>query len=89
MAQIKDFLVNGRLQCGSDFHPPHLSRDTMYFLTTQNGFLVFGCKLCTELSRRPQIHVLSPGPATLQIYKRTRKAEHIDRDSRGKITSFR
>lgn len=89
MAAISDFLINGRLQCGSQTHPPNWSRDTMYFLIEKDGFFVFGCKACTELMRRPQIHVVSISQNAVKIYKRTRKAEHIDRDNRGKIVSFR
>ena len=89
MAKMTDYLDNGRLQCGSEHHPKNLSRDTMYFLNERDGFFVFACKLCTELLRRPQIHVISRSHNAVRIYQRTRKAEYIDRDSRGKITSFR
>lgn len=89
MAQISDFLMNGRLQCGAQSHPNHFSRDTMYFLTEKDGFFVFGCRLCTEIHRRPQIHVIARSQKAVRIYQGTRKAAHVDRDSRGQITSFR
>jgi hypothetical protein len=89
MAAITDFTVNGRLQCGAQTHPQGWSRDTMFFLVEKDGFFVFGCKVCTELQRRPQIHVIARCQKAVPIYKNTRKAEKIDRDHRGQITSFR
>jgi len=89
MARISDFAPNGRLQCGSEHHPKHLSRDTMYFLEEKGGFFVFACRLCTEILRQPQIHVIARSQNAVHIYKHTRKAEYIDRDNRGKIISFR
>ena len=89
MARISDFTVNDRLQCGSHSHPHGWSRDTMLFLTEKDGFFVFGCKICTELQRRPQLHIIARCQRALPIYKNTRKAEYIDRDHRGEITSFR
>lgn len=89
MARMKDFAPGNRLHCGSENHPKHLSRDTMYFLEMKNGFFVFGCKLCTELTRKPQIHVIAENHNAQEIYKNTRKADHIDRDDKGRIVSFR
>lgn len=89
MARISDFAPAGRLLCFAQMHPKNLSRDTMFFLEEKGGFFVFGCSLCTELQRRPQIHVISKSQQGLRIYKHTRKAEKIDRDNSGKIVSFR
>ena len=89
MAKMSDFAPGGRLHCGSEHHPKHLSRDTMFFLEEKNGFFVFACKLCTEILRHPQIHVISRDNDAIHIYKNTRKAEFIDRDRAGKINSFR
>lgn len=89
MARITDFIMNGRLQCWSHTHPLGWSRDTMLFLTEKDGFFVFGCRVCTELQRRPQLHVIARSQKAIPIYKNTRKAEHIDRDNRGQIVTFR
>lgn len=86
---MRDFAPNHRLQCGSPAHPKGVSTDTMYFLEERNGFFVFACRLCTELLRRPQIHVISLSHGAVRIYKNTRKAAVIDRDNQGKIVSFR
>lgn len=89
MARMKDMAPGGRLQCGSPAHPAHLSRDTMYFLQEQQGFFVFGCRVCTEINQQAQLHVVAATHGGRQIYKNTRKAEHIDRDTKGNVTSFR
>jgi hypothetical protein len=89
MARMSEMAPGGRLQCGSPSHPQHMSHDTMYFLEQKNGFFVFGCRVCTEINRQPQLHVVAATHGGSNIYKRTRKAEHIDRDSKGRITSFR
>lgn len=89
MAKMSDYAPGNRLHCGSEHHPKHASKDTMYFLEEKNGFFVFACRLCTEILRQPQIHVISRSNNAIAIYKNTRKAEFIDRDNRGKITSFR
>lgn len=89
MAKIDEYLVDGRLQCGSVNHPPNASRDTMFFLTEKNGFFAFGCKTCTEITRKPQLHILADNRDTRAIYSQTRKAEHIERDKSGNILSFR
>lgn len=88
MAKMSDLAPDGRLHCGSENHPAHLSRDTMYFLEEKGGFYVFACRLCTEIRRQLQIHVVSKSMGAERIQKRTRKAHTIDRDSRGKILSF-
>jgi hypothetical protein len=89
VAQLSDMAPGGRLHCRSEHHPKSVSTDTMLFLAEQNGFFVYGCKLCTEILREPQIHVIGPGKLTMKIYENTRKATQIDRDSQGRITSFR
>lgn len=89
MSKMDEYLAEGRLQCGSVNHPPSASRDTMYFLNEKNGFLCFGCKLCTEITRQPQLHILADNRDTRAIYSQTRKAEHIERDQQGNILSFR
>ena len=89
MPKLSDFAPGGRLHCGSPVHPAHVSKDTMYFLEMKDGFFVFACKLCTEIQRRPQMHVISHSKSAVKIYQNTRRAEHIDRDNQGKIVSFR
>jgi hypothetical protein len=89
MARMSELAPGGRLQCGSPSHPAHLSKDTMYFLAVEKGFFVFGCRVCTEIHKTPQLHVVAATHGGRTIYKNTRKAEHIDRDSQGRITSFR
>lgn len=88
MARMSDYAPGGRLMCASEHHPKNVSRDTMYFLEEKNGFFVFACRLCTEILRRPQIHVISRSNHAVFIYRNTRKAEYIDRNNRGQITSF-
>jgi hypothetical protein len=89
MAKMSELAPGGHLHCGSPAHPAHLSRDTMYFLEEKNGFFCFGCRPCTEIQRRPQIHVIAKSYGALKIYNNTRKAALIDRDSEGHIVSFR
>jgi hypothetical protein len=89
MAQIGEYLENGVLQCKSVNHPPSMTTDTMYFLEEKNGFLAFGCRVCTELTKQPQLHILAVNKASKAIYQQTRKAEHIERNDQGKIVSFR
>lgn len=89
MSQMSDFAPGGRLHCGSQHHPKNVSTDTMYFLEERNGIFVFGCKLCTELTRQPQIHAIMRSHNGVEIYKNTRKADKIDRNEKGQIISFR
>lgn len=86
---MSELAPGNRLHCGSEHHPKHANRDTMFFLEQKDGFFVFACRLCTEITRRPQIHVISQSQSAIAIYKNTRKAEHIDRDNKGAIISFR
>lgn len=81
MPTILENTEDGKLLCQSVNHPPHLSRDTMYFLEEKNGFMVFGCQLCTELTGQPQLHFLTVNRDSKFIYSRTRKAEHIERSN--------
>lgn len=89
MAQMSEMAPGGRLHCGSPQHPAHMSRDTMYFLEEKGGFFCFGCRVCTEISQRLQLHVIAKSHGAVRIHKQTRKAAHIDRDSQGRIKSFR
>jgi Zn-finger protein len=89
MARMSEMAPGGRLHCGSPDHPAHMTRDTMYFLQEQNGFFVFGCRVCTEIHQQPQLHVVAASHGGRKIYKNTRKADHIDRNEQGRITSFR
>jgi hypothetical protein len=89
MARMSEMAPGGRLHCGSPSHPGHMTRDTMCFLQEQNGFFVFGCRVCTEINQQPQLHVVAATHGGRKIYKNTRKAAHIDRDAKGNITSFR
>lgn len=89
MASISEFVEDGRLQCGSVNHPPGQTRDTMFFLTEKNGMFCFGCNVCTELTRKPQLHILADSRETRAIHSQTRKARHIERDKQGNIVSFR
>lgn len=89
MPKMSEMAPGGRLQCGSPHHPAHVSTDTMYFLEQRSGFFTFGCKLCTELHRTPQLHVVAESHGARHILKQTRKAAHIDRDNKGRIVSFR
>jgi hypothetical protein len=86
---MSDMAPGGKLHCGSPAHPEHLSRDSMFFLEEKNGFFCFGCRVCTEINRRPQLHVIAKSQGALKIHKETRKAAHIDRDNKGRIVSFR
>jgi hypothetical protein len=61
----------------------------MYFLEERNGCFVFACKLCTEITRHPQIHAIMRSQNAIHVYKNTRKAEFLDRDHQGKLVSFR
>lgn len=89
MARMSDYAPGNRLHCGSEHHPKNVSTDTMYFLEENNGLFIFACKLCTELTRRPQIHAIMNTHNAVNIYKNTRKAASIDRDNRGRIISFK
>jgi hypothetical protein len=89
MARMSEMAPGGQLHCGSPSHPAHLSRDTMFFLEQKEGFFCFGCRVCTEVNRRPQLHVIAKSHGALKIFKNTRKAAHIDRDNQGHIVSFR
>jgi hypothetical protein len=89
MARMSEMAPGGRLMCGSPNHPAHLTRDTMYYLEQKNGFFCFGCRVCTEIHQQLQLHVVAATHGGAKIYKNTRKAGHIDRDSQGRITSFR
>jgi len=90
MAHISESTINDVLQCGSVNHPAHLSRDTMYFLQAKDGFMAFGCKVCTEITGQPQMHILTVNDDARRIHARTRKAEHIERDpNTSRIVSFR
>jgi len=87
--KMSSLAPGGRLHCHSEHHPKNLSRDTMYFLEEKQGCFVFACKLCTEITRHPQIHAIMQSHSAVNIYKNTRKAAFIDRDTQGKIVSFR
>lgn len=89
MAKMSDMAPGGRLHCASPEHPENMSRDTMYFLELQGEMFCFGCKLCTEIKRSLQLHVIARDRGGIHIYQNTRKAENIDRDKKGNITSFR
>ncbi len=89
MATIAEYVVDGRLQCGSVNHPPGQTTDTMYFLSEKDGYFCFGCRLCTEITRQPQLHILADSRETRSIFSQTRKAEHIERDGQSRIVSFR
>jgi hypothetical protein len=89
MAKMSEMAPGGHLHCNSPAHPEHASRDSMLFLEEKDGFFCFGCKLCTELQRKPQLHVVSKSHGAMKIYKNTRKAATIDRDKQGNIVSFR
>jgi hypothetical protein len=87
--KMADVAPGNRLHCGSEALPFGMSRDTMYFLEQRNGYFVFACKLCTEIQRRPQIHVVSAAYNGREIYRNARKADFVDRDNQGRIVSFR
>lgn len=89
MANIAEYVEDGRLQCGSVNHPPSITKDTIYFLSEKDGYFCFGCRVCTEVTQHPQLHILADSRDTRSIYSQTRKAEHIERDGKGKIVSFR
>jgi len=89
MAHIGEYLHDGRLQCGGVNHPQGQSRDTMYFLEKNGGFMAFGCKICTEIHRTPQLHFLAASKENTKILSKTRKAEKIERNEHGTIISFR
>jgi hypothetical protein len=89
MGQMSEMAPGGRLHCGSPDHPQHLNRDSMYFLEEKNGFFAFGCRVCTEIHRHIQLHVIAKSHGAVKIFNNTRKAAHIDRDKQGRIISFR
>lgn len=89
MAHINDYTLDGVLQCGGVNHPASMPKDTMYFLEERRGIMAFGCRVCTEVHGKPQLHFLQANKDSIKIMQNTRKAEHIERNQHGTIVSFR